>query len=63
MKELTQRFARLTEVVYSAGMEKESEELQEIWNNLISKIEVLSQDNGMLESTVSELETKLAQVS
>jgi prefoldin subunit 5 len=63
MKDMTERFANLTEIIYSAGMEQECEELQEIWNHLVSKIKVLTQDIEMLESTVSELEEKLAQVS
>lgn len=43
LKEITSSYARLTDVIYSAGMDEESEELQEIWNRLISTIEGLTE--------------------
>lgn len=39
LTEMRESFARLTDVIYSAGMDEESEELQGIWNMIVSLLE------------------------
>jgi len=42
IEEKKDSFARLTDVIYSAGMDEESEELQEIWNELVEESDRLN---------------------